>query len=631
VILRLLGVFATWTLSLIAGLLAFLAVMHGPATFASIHAVVPALRFDLGLSPLAAPFLALLAMLGTAVGVWCTRCDRPVDAALIAGFVATMLFVLLARSVFAFVLAWESMSLLSAFLVAANHRRRVVGRATLVYLTVAQSGALCIAVALLLLASHAAGPSFSEIAKAAASVPAVTRNSAFVLALVGFGSKAGLLPLHFWLPRAHPVAPPGASALLSGAMLKIALYGLCLVAFELAAPAPPAWGIALVVIGTISAIGGVLYALVDHDLKRLLAYHSVENVGIITIGLGVALVARSSGALALAALALVAAFFHAVNHGLFKALLFMGAGTVAKTAGTANLEKLGGLWGRLVWTAPLFLIGCAAIVALPPFNGFASEWLTFQSLIGGFALRDPVTRIVLLGAMAGLALTGGLAAACFVKVFGVAFLGRSRRPEKPHPGEPEREHFDGATFAQALLAACCALLGLVPALAVIPLARIAAAILGTAPSDVLAAAPAAPLPALPIALVALPVAGALACFVLAANRGVRRVPTWTCGSPVTAAAQYTATAFSKPLRMIFAFVLQPEHRRLVESGTSPWFPARIVYQIESRDVIDEGARRFGALALYAARRSRALQSGSLRLYLAYAVAALVLVVTLARR
>ncbi len=629
--LRLFGASATWAVSLTAAYLAFVAVAHGPATLASIPTSLPALAFDIGLTPLAAPFLALLAILGVAVGAWCLRGDRPVDAALISGFVAAMLFVLVARSVAAFVLAWELMSLVSAFLVVADHGRRSVRRATFVYLVVGQSGALCVLVALLLLASQAAGPAFSDIARSAATLPVGIRMVALVLALIGFGSKAGLIPLHFWLPRAHPVAPPGASALLSGAMLKVALYGLCIVAFELAAPAPTAWSIALVLIGTVSSIGGVLYALVDHDLKRLLAYHSVENIGIITVGIGVALLARSSGAIALATLALIAALFHAVNHGLFKALLFMGAGIVAKTQGTVDLEKLGGLWGRLTWTAPLFLVGCAAIVALPPFNGFASEWLTFQSLIGGFRLADPATRIVLLGATAGLALTGGLAAACFVKVFGVAFLGRPRRPKQSHASEPEQERFDSATFAQVLLASACALLGLIPALAVVPLVRISAATLGTPLSLGTTVAPLAVLPILPVALVILPAAGMLVCLALVARRGLRRVQTWTCGSPVTPTAQYTATAFSKPLRLIFAFVLRPEHRRLLETGSSSWFPARIVYQIESRDVIDEVARRVGALAFYAARRSRALQSGSLRLYLAYAVAAVGVVVMLARR
>lgn len=629
--MRFVGVGLTWAVSLIAAYLAFIALAQGPLTFVSITGVAPALALDFGLTPLAAPFLAIVAILAIAVGAWSLRYDRPADAMLIAGFVVAMVLVLVARSVTAFLLAWELMSLISAFLVAADHRRRDVRRATFLYLVVAQSGALCILFAFILLASHASNPTFSAIADSAAAVSTGTRNAAFILALLGFGSKAGLMPLHFWLPRAHPVAPAGASALLSGAMLKVALYGLCIVAFDLAAPAPPWWGIALVAVGTVSAIGGVLYALVDHDLKRLLAYHSVENVGIITIGIGVALLARSSGAPILAGIALIAALFHAVNHGLFKALLFMGAGIVAKSQGTVDLEKLGGLWSRLAWTAPLFLIGCAAIVALPPFNGFASEWLTFQSLVGGLAIHDVATRIALLGAIAGLALTGGLAAACFVKVFGVAFLGNSRRPPVLHENAPCPETFDGATFAQTLLAAFCVLLGLIPALALVPLSRVAAVTLAASGPDLAASVPLTLLPALPIALIALPALGVLACFVLVARRGVRQVPTWTCGSPVTASAQYTATAFSKPLRMVFAFVLQSEHRRLVESGGSPWFPARILYYIESRDVIDDAARRFGAFTLRLARRSRALQSGSLRLYLAYAVAALVLVVTLARR
>ncbi len=269
------------------------------------------------------------------------------------------------------------------------------------------------------------------------------------------------------------------------------------------------------------------------------------------------------------------------------------------------------------------------MVALPPFNGFASEWLTLQSLIAGFSLDDPLSRVAMLGAIAGLALAGGLAAATFVKLFGIAFLGRSRAPESAAGMEAKREAFDSGTLAQALLAGACVVFGTVPAIVVAPLARVASAVLGGAPGAP-ALAPLASLQTLPLALAALPIVGFLASLLLA-RRSVRRVPTWTCGSPVTGAAQYTATAFSKPLRIIFGFILQPEHRRIAESGPSKWFPARIVYRLETRDLIDESARWFGALTLAAARRSRALQSGSLRLYLAYAVAAMVFVVALARR
>ncbi len=621
--LRLVGLVATFVVALLAAAVAVIGFRaHGAEMPAeTIQGNVPALALTFAVTSLSAPFCALLAILAMAVALWSTRRGGPRDPLLIAFFTASMLLVLVARSVVLFFFAWEAMSLVSAFLVAAHHERRGVRRATFTYLVVAQTGALCVLVALTLLALAAGDTSFAAISANAARLSPGLRDTVFVFALLGFGSKAGLMPLHFWLPRAHPVAPASASAMLSGAMLKVALFGLLVVTLELAAPGPSWWGIALVAIGTVSAVGGVLYALVDHDLKRLLAYHSVENVGIIVIGIGVALFARSAGSSALAGLALVAALFHTINHGLFKALLFLGAGTVNEVEGTVDLERLGGLWGELVWTAPFFLIGCAAITGLPPFNGFASEWLTFQSLVGGAFGGGLTATFVLVAAIAGLALTGGLAAACFVKVFGVVFLGGSRRIG----ARPQlRERLDSSTVGVGLLAGLCIVLGVVPTLAVVPLAGVVRETLG------LVALTPPTLPMLPATLALLPLAGALLCVVMAARRGVRSVPTWTCGSPVTAAAQYTATAFSKPLLTVFAFVLLPQRQRRYEMGSSRWFPERILYRTESRYVVDEVARRFAALVLRFARRSRLVQSGSLRIYLAYAVAALIVTVALAR-
>lgn len=590
---------------------------RGAISLGSITSPIGALRLDFGLSPLDVPFLALLAIVSLAVGTWSVRRARPADIVLIGFFALAMFGVFIAQSVAAFALAWEAMSLISAFLVAAHHERRSVRRATLTYLIFAQAGALCIIAALFIVATAAGSTSFPTIAAHAGALTAGARDAAFALALLGFGSKAGLVPLHVWLPRAHPVAPANASAMLSGVMLNVAIYGLCIVVLQLAAPAPLAWGLVLLVIGTISAVVGVLYAVVEHDVKRLLAYSSVENVGIITVGLGVAVIALAAGDPAVAGLALVAALFHAVNHGLFKSLLFLGAGIVADTEGTVELERLGGLWHRLAWTAPLVLIGCVAIAGVPPFNGFASEWMAFQSLLAALAGSSPAVKGVLLTSIAGLALTGGLAAACFVKLFGVGFLGRPRRAA---PLPVERERFDASNLALVLLAVLCVAFGVLPVLALAPLAHVAAAIVGVAPLELPA------LPVLPVIIAALPFAGALLCVALAAMRGVRRVPTWTCGSPVTATAQYSATAFAKPLRTIFAFLLLPERRRVMEFGVSRWFPTRIRYRTESRYVVDEAARRFVAIVLRFTRLSRGVQSGSLRLYLTYAIATFIFVV-----
>ena len=615
------SVIATFAAAALAVALAVICFTRGDVTLLHLRALTPMLSLDAGLTPLAGPFLGLVCILSTAIAFWSTTKGRPTDNLLVAGFAFSMISVLIAQSVAFFFLAWEAMSLTSVFLVAANHERRGVRRAAFTYLFIAQAGGICVLASLAVLASQTGDASFTSIAHHAAALPPGVRNAAFVLALIGFGSKAGVLPLHFWLPRAHPVAPPSASALLSGAMLKVAIYGLLLVAFELAAPGPTSWGVAVIVIGTVSAFAGVLYALVDHDLKRLLAYHSIENVGIILIGAGVALVARAEGALALAALAMTAALFHSVNHGIFKGLLFLGAGNISDAAGTVDLEKLGGLGARLVWTSLPFLIGCAAITGLPPLNGFASEWLTFQAIAHGISTSMPPIAFVLLGSFAGLALTGGLAAACFVKVYGMTFLGRPRRAD---PRPIARERFDAATVALGLLGGLCVVLGVAPMLAIAPLSAGVSAVLAAAPS-----VPAA-LPLLPATLLTLPLAGAVVAYALAVRRTVRAVGTWTCGSPVTASAQYSATAFSKPLRTIFGFILKPDRRVRVDTGRSRWFPTRIVFRVQSRYLIDEAARRFAAATLRLARSSRAVQSGSLRLYIAYAVVAVVVAAIVAR-
>jgi len=286
----------------------------------------------------------------------------------------------------------------------------------------------------------------------------VKRDAAFLLFLAGFGVKAGIIPLHIWLPEAHPVAPSNISALLSGVLIKTGIYGLTRVLFDFLGTPPNWWGVTVLTIGTVSAILGVLYALMQHDLKRLLAYHSIENIGIILMGLGASLMFLHTHHPVLAALALIAGLYHTINHAIFKALLFLGAGAVLHSTQTRNMEEMGGLIKRMPKTAFFFLIGAVAISALPPLNGFVSEWLTYQSLLQGFGTTASLVWLVfpLSGAM--LALTGALAAACFVKAFGITFLAQPRSAQVANA----KEAAPTMLWGMGLLTVACVFLGLFP-------------------------------------------------------------------------------------------------------------------------------------------------------------------------
>src|SRR5215813_6916221 len=295
-------------------------------------------------------------------------------------------------------------------------------------------GLALVLVAFVLLIPTSGAASFADLRGAAATLPGGVRSVVFMLAVLGFGAKAGLVPLHVWLPRAHPAAPSHVSALMSGVMVKLGVYGILRLTLDLLGVGPAWWGALLIGLGAASALVGVLYALTEDDLKRLLAYSSVENVGLVFIGLGAGLLFASVGEPAAAMLALAAALYHALNHGVFKGLLFLGAGAVAHAAGTRDMNRLGGLVGRLPWTAACFLVGALAIGGLPPFNGFVSEWLLFQSLLPAIGSAAPYVAPVMTLAVGALALTAGLAAAAFVKAFGITFLAL------PRSAEAERAH-----------------------------------------------------------------------------------------------------------------------------------------------------------------------------------------------
>ncbi|HUY11852.1 MAG TPA: proton-conducting transporter membrane subunit, partial [Candidatus Dormibacteraeota bacterium] len=450
--------------ALVAGLLAFVG-MHA-VDFSPVVARLY-LQLDFAVTPLARPFLALLCIASLAVAIWDLKRGTPRAGIMLALFVAAMVGVLLARSAAAFLLCWELMSLLSIFLVAAESARRTVRRAAFAYALMSQLSALAIAVALATLALNAGSGSFARIALHAVALPATTRGIVIGTAFIGFGAKAGLVPLQFWLPRAHPAAPANASALLSGVMLEIALFGLTLLVFSFAAPLPLIAGVVLLVVGLAGVLLGGLYAAIESELKRLLAYSSIEHLGVMTAALGLAAIGGAIENPMLVAVALVAMLFHAINHAAFKSLLFLGAGTlIERLDHVTDLDRLRGLARTtLRRSAPWLLVGCLAACALPPSNGFISEWFVLHGFILALGLGVPWLVFVAAFALLVLLLGGGLAAAGFVKFVGVALLGEPRRE---HIAEiPERNDF--AVLALGLLAAICLLFGFLPALVALPL------------------------------------------------------------------------------------------------------------------------------------------------------------------
>ena len=383
-----------------------------------------------------------------------------------------MNLVVLADDAFAFLFSWEFMSLASWALVMAHHQEAENRQAGFVYIVMASAGTLALLLAFGLLAGATGGYAFA--AMRAASLAPLAAALVLVLALVGAGSKAGIVPLHVWLPLAHPAAPSHVSALMSGVMTKVAVYAFIRIAFDLVGPLPWWWATIVVVLGGVTAVLGVLYALMQHDLKRLLAYHTVENIGIIFIGLGLALGFRTNGMQAAAALAMTAALFHVLNHSLFKSLLFFGAGAVLNATGTRDMERLGGLIHRMPVTAFAFLAGSAAISALPPLNGFVSEWMTFQAILLSPDLPQWDLKIMVPAVGALLALSAALAAACFVKAYGVSFLGRPR--SEPAARAEEVDRFSLA--AMLALAALCLLAGLFPGFVIDGLSPVASLLTG---------------------------------------------------------------------------------------------------------------------------------------------------------
>ena len=602
----------------------------------SLPSTIPLLHLQLRLDPLSAFFVLIISVSGVAVSIYALgyvrefygRHSISALGALYHGFLLSMILVVTADDGFFFLIVWEIMSLVSYLLVVTEHEKAETRYAGFFYLVMTHVGTAFILIAYLVFYQQTDSFAFDTFRHPGDPLPEGFRTVVFLAALIGFGAKAGIVPLHVWLPYAHPAAPSHISALMSGVMIKTAIYGLIRVYFDFLGGAFPWWwGFAVLAIGAVSALLGVMYALMEHDLKSLLAYHSVENIGIILLGIGAGMIFQSYGLSHLAALGLLAALYHTMNHAMFKGLLFMGAGSLLYATHTRNMEEYGGLIRTMPWTAFFFLVGAISISALPPTNGFVSEWLTFQSLFLSFMLPDPLMKILIPIGAAMLALTGALAVACFAKAFGISFLAMPRSHHAQHAQEvpiPMR-------IGMGALAAACVALGLAP-MVVIPMidkvtapftgARLAQSVVSEGGWTLTPMGPEFASISTPVLmlLLAMTIPLVLLGVVLIAGKLKRRLyKTWGCGINLKPRMEYTATGFAQPIRQVFSTIYRPtvkvEKEMLEESR---YFAKRMRFEVHieptfQRYLYDPVVWVFNTLA----NRLRVVQTGSLHLYLAY--------------
>jgi hydrogenase-4 component B len=596
---------------------------------------VPFIEFTIRLDALGAFFLLIVSLLALSLSIYSLGYVGSYfgkkNVGILAAFFNTLLLattlVFLADNAFFFLIAWEIMALSAYCLVSFEHEQEETRRAGVLYFIMSHIGTGCLILAFLLLFQNAGDYSFAHFHALGDKLSPFKRDAVFLLFLFGFGVKAGIVPLHPWLPAAHPVAPSNVSALMSGVLIKTGIYGMTRVFFDFLGTPANWWGVTVLGIGIISAVLGVLYALMQHDLKRLLAYHSIENIGIILMGLGAALLFLHSGYPTLATLALIAGLYHTMNHAVFKALLFLGAGAVLHATHTRDMEHLGGLAKRMPKTAFFFLIGAVAISALPPLNGFVSEWLTYQSLLQGFNTTKSLLRLMFPVGGALLALTGALAAACFVKAFGITFLAQ------PRSDQARNAHESGFAMllGQGLLTAACVFLGLFPTIFLTILDPVALQLTSTSIADQLTLSDGLVLSGPvrgggAVSTLGITILGICLLFVpfglrliFSRNAKTRIGPTWDCGlQGLTPQMEYTATGFSKPIRMIFKALFRPHREVQREYDFSPYFAKTIRFEAHVEEVFETRIYRpLNRWVLRFSRRMRTLQAGSVHAYLIY--------------
>jgi hydrogenase-4 component B len=557
-------------------------------------------------------------------------------------FILSMVLVVASNNAFFFLIFWELMSLVSFFLVIYDHEKDENLKSGMTYLVMTHLGTAFIFASFLLGYIQTGSFSFDSFRHSSAGFPLFVKNLVFVFAFIGFGTKAGMVPLHVWLPKAHPSAPSNVSALMSAVMIKIGIYGMIRAIFDFSgfgiSPDFAWWGMFLVTAGSASALIGVLYAVVEHDIKRALAFHSIENIGIILIGLGLSVVFASFHLTVLSVLALVASMYHTINHAVFKGLLFMGAGSVVSATKTKNVEDLGGLIKQMPWTALLFLIGAISIAGLPPFNGFISEWLTLQSLLSSYQIPSTILQISIAFASLPFALTIGIAAATFVKLFGMTFLSKARSIHAMNIKEVPRSMILG----MSILAAVCVLLGIIPFLGI--------SLISTAFH--LSSQPSSPFDTMTIknnsgasfASISMPVvliiisSVAIAIFgfirVLSGHTRKTKYGTWDCGfGNLDSRMEYTATSLSQPIRAVFKVFFKPHNQTEKESfgEKNPYMLKTIKIETVTKNIFEDMLYLpIISSFVFFFDKIRRLQTGKINAYLLYMMITIVLLLLFAR-
>ena len=538
-------------------------------------------------------------------------------------FIASMLAVVTVSNAVVFLIAWEIMSLVSYFLVIFDHKEPKSIQAGAIYLIMTHIGTAFIAAGFLMMHKYANSFDFISLKEACITMPSNVKNTVFLFLLVGFGTKAGIVPFHIWLPYAHPQAPSHISSVMSGVMIKTGIYGIIRFIIFILGVDSIWWGNLVLILAGISCLVGVIYALMEHDIKKLLAYHSVENIGIILLGVGASMVFLKLNMASLAVFSLIAGLYHLVNHAVFKGLLFLCAGGVYNAAGTRDIEKLGGLIKKMPVTAFSFLIGAMAISALPPLNGFVSEWLTLQVFFAG-SLTGYMAGLKIFFSLcaAVLALTGGLAAACFVKAFGMVFLGMPRSKKAEAAQEVSVSMKAGMLFLVFFTIA----LGLGAGVIFKLLGRVAASVAGidisslnfglnnfmTMPGSLNSVSLSVPLIAVILGFIAIGV------YLGLGKTKIRKYNTWDCGYyKLEPRNEYTATGFSKPFRIAFNFFLMP-YRKIEKTRRSFYYVKSFKYETFTTPVFKKYIYYpLIGMMLAAAKFMRRLQPGSIHLYISY--------------